>query len=540
MILIFVLILIIASTEQITFEVLNNTNVIGDIYYNGQRKEFKCNGGSNIYGQIGNDSYAIQQFQMPQHTMLRLEVILYGVDLNNQIDLYVDHDLAWSSKTSPMVLTQCGLSDMKMIQLKLDLLHSGSSGIVIFIANTQEIWGFSDLKLSVQQCPKGCVTCENEDTQEQCSLWEFGLNNWIQLQSVSFEGWQIFNGKDKTSICGNIALVGGYNNFGMNTILYNMIEMKPHYKVRIQVLWANIDSWDNEQGQMMVDGIIVWRKNYTFTNGYGSKICGNSNQKYKTDFQRIDTIIDHTGNNMLINFTSTLDQGSDDESFGLRDLFIYYLPCADRCNECHGPTISDCIKCSDNLFYDSGQCLNISNFEILSQNFNTTKFDDLNGWEVYQNKNSPVITTCMGTSLIGGFGVIGSGGYITKTFKIPPHTRLRLQVLVYKIDSWDNEKLIIEVDDAQIWTHVWSVDTDSNYCGQFWTDSKVYIDLIFEHTNEEARIKFSSTLNQDSIDESWGFREFTLMYESSVQVIELMTTTIIPVVYVLLIILIYM
>ena len=35
---------------------------------------------------------------------------------------------------------------------------------------------------------------------------------------------------------------------------------------------------------MMVDGIIVWRKNYTFTNGYGSKICGNSNQKYKTDF----------------------------------------------------------------------------------------------------------------------------------------------------------------------------------------------------------------------------------------------------------------
>lgn len=43
---------------------------------------------------------------------------------------------------------------------------------------------------------------------------------------------------------------------------------------------------------------------------------------------------------------------------------------------------------------------------------------------------------------------MGSGGYITKTFKIPPHTRLRLQVLVYKVDSWDNEKFIIEVDDA--------------------------------------------------------------------------------------------
>lgn len=57
----------------------------------------------------------------------------------------------------------------------------------------------------------------------------------------------------------------------------------------------------------MVDGILIWKRNYTNSDGYQSKICGNSNQNYKTVFERVDVIIDHTGDNMLVNFTSTLD-----------------------------------------------------------------------------------------------------------------------------------------------------------------------------------------------------------------------------------------
>ncbi|CAD8200579.1 unnamed protein product [Paramecium octaurelia] len=541
MILIFVQILASASAEYMPFEALNISNAFSDIFYDGQRKELLCNGGSKINAYIGSNSFATQQFQMPQHTMLRLEVVVYGMGEDNQIGVFVDWNLVWTQQTSPMISTKCSLSDFKMIQLKVDLVHTGGAGIVIFVGNTQEIWGFSDLKLSVQGCPNGCVTCEAEDLSEQCSIWEFGLSNWNNLSGISSEGWSIFNGKDQTSVCGNVALIGGYSNFGTQSVLNKTIAMKPHYRIRVQALWAKIDSWDNEQGQLMVDGKVVWQQNYTNSDGYKSKICGNTNEKnYKTVFQRIDVIVDHTGNNMVVSFTSTLDQASEDESFGVRDLNIFYLPCADGCEECQGPSISDCIKCSDNLFYDFGQCQNISNFEMLEQAFTELQFDDLKGWELHERQDPIYFTSCMGASLVGGFRVMGTGGYITKTFQIPPHKNLRLQVVIYKIDSWDNEKFTIEVDDAQIWTHNWFVETNFNYCGQFWPDSKIYVDLIFEHTNEEANIKFSSTLNQEAFDESWGFREFTLMYEPSISILEIYSATIIPVIYPLLVIIIYL
>lgn len=41
------------------------------------------------------------------------------------------------------------------------------------------------------------------------------------------------------------------------------------------------------------------------------------------------------------------------------------------------------------------------------------------------------------------------------------------------------------------------------------------VDFTIEHSRDQATIAISSTLNQDAMDESWGFREFYLSIEST-------------------------
>lgn len=42
------------------------------------------------------------------------------------------------------------------------------------------------------------------------------------------------------------ALFGGYDKTGAKTVISKVIKVKPHYKLKLKVLWAKIDSWDNE------------------------------------------------------------------------------------------------------------------------------------------------------------------------------------------------------------------------------------------------------------------------------------------------------
>lgn len=58
-------------------------------------------------------------------------------------------------------------------------------------------------------------------------------------------------------------------------------------------------------------------------------------------FVRTEVDVDHTGDSSKIEFTSTLDEVVN-ESFGLRDFYIYYAACSDNCAECTGPKESDC------------------------------------------------------------------------------------------------------------------------------------------------------------------------------------------------------
>ncbi|CAD8123671.1 unnamed protein product [Paramecium sonneborni] len=117
--------------------------------------------------------------------------------------------------------------------------------------------------------------------------------------------------------------------------------------------------------------------------------------------------------------------------------------------------------------------------------------------------------------MVGGFDIMGTKASATKTFDVPPHKRLRLQSTIYKIDSWDGEFMIIKVDGTDVWKTSWNLQTGgANFCGQgIWFDGIVGVDEIFNHQAPKAEVVFTSTLDQDAADESWGFRDFKLWYE---------------------------
>jgi hypothetical protein len=57
--------------------------------------------------------------------------------------------------------------------------------------------------------------------------------------------------------------------------------------------------------------------------------------------QSVETEVQHTGP-ALVRITSNLNEAADNESWGVRDFFIYVAKCADNCAACSGPQASDC------------------------------------------------------------------------------------------------------------------------------------------------------------------------------------------------------
>lgn len=45
--------------------------------------------------------------------------------------------------------------------------------------------------------------------------------------------------------------------------------------------------------------------------------------------------------------TTTLDETPDNESWGVRDFYIYYGACPAGCSGCTGPSKADCTGCLD-------------------------------------------------------------------------------------------------------------------------------------------------------------------------------------------------
>ena len=122
-------------------------------------------------------------------------------------------------------------------------------------------------------------------------------------------------------------------------------------------------------------------------------------------------------------------------------------------------------------------------------------------------------SSCDGNDIIGGYGCYGSGASTSKTFTITKtHYQVSVSFEAYWIDSWDSENLLLWVDGTLRFAES-KPGTMGQLCGVNvnWLDYYATRSTgAFSHTSSSITLKFNSTLDQGSTDESWGFRNIKI------------------------------
>ena len=122
--------------------------------------------------------------------------------------------------------------------------------------------------------------------------------------------------------------------------------------------------------------------------------------------------------------------------------------------------------------------------------------------------------------LLGGYDVLGRGAWTRKTYDLHDqlHSSVDISLTFVKIDSWDDERGIVLVDDREIWSRAFSVGDGSQHCGQVngWDERDVRVGPVtVVHSADTLTLRVTSTLNQDAADESFAISDVLLDVHSS-------------------------
>jgi hypothetical protein len=149
---------------------------------------------------------------------------------------------------------------------------------------------------------------------------------WTRVFMDSFDagaqaGWSMTT----TTVCGDYGtILGGYGVMAggevSNTI--SALGVK-HTTVRSDFQYIKIDSWDGESAYVYLDGVMGWATNYYYYQG--AEMCGRyrGGDYDNEDRAEVSFTVDLTGDQHAFVAGSTLDQTSDDESFGIDNVALW-------------------------------------------------------------------------------------------------------------------------------------------------------------------------------------------------------------------------
>jgi hypothetical protein len=162
--------------------------------------------------------------------------------------------------------------------------------------------------------------CDNDGDGYCDSNMTTVANNTLTAINDDFEagasGWSATT----TSTCGPIGkILGGVNVFGAGAKTAKTVNLSSHSLITIEFDFIKIDSWDGESGQLWLDGKLVWSKAYTVS--MGTQACGSAGGWNELK-DRITLTVPHTAATAKIEFTTTLDQTPDDESWGVDNVLV--------------------------------------------------------------------------------------------------------------------------------------------------------------------------------------------------------------------------
>jgi len=132
-----------------------------------------------------------------------------------------------------------------------------------------------------------------------------------------------------SSKCGDDYLLGGYNVLGGTKGQYferTFTGLPPHNQLNLSYIIYPLDSWDsndNDHYEIYVDGYyqIGW---VLAAGSYGQSTCGSDTWKDFPPVLAISTFV-HNTSSLTLRFIHMLDQKSNDESFGIREVKMKFV-----------------------------------------------------------------------------------------------------------------------------------------------------------------------------------------------------------------------
>ena len=341
--------------------------------------------------------------------------------------------------------------------------------------------------------------------------------------SGSLDGWSSSVGVDvlATMTCGGLGeILGGYNILGAGAWLEKAFDLSesPHLTATVSLTFVKIDSWDGERAMVLVDGNEVWADSFGWEDT-GTQHCGRQEDNWhEVDHEVGPLLVSHFADTLTLRVTTTLDQQAGDESFGIANVAVSTGP---QCG--HGTCIESgsdgaaTPSCSCQFGWSGDGCsvavLGECQGASPSAGFVQDRFDggDIRGWSssIAQNLG----TTHCGAlgELLGGFGLLGSGDWLEKTYAdLPTHSSVSLQLVFVKVDSWDGERGIVLVDGREIWSRAFVVREGSQHCGGElgWHERDYQVGpLSIDHVARSLTLRVTTTLNQGAQDESFGISD---------------------------------
>jgi len=123
------------------------------------------------------------------------------------------------------------------------------------------------------------------------------------------------------------------------------------------------------------------------------------------------------------------------------------------------------------------------------------------------------------TGLLGGVGQFGANAEAHKSFPLlgVPHSEARVVAGVIVIDSWDDERIFVELDGEEVASRVCNYlqpgtcNQDLHHCGHdFWKEGQFDLAGARAHVGDSVVVRLGSTLNEDANNESWALDTVTV------------------------------
>ena len=320
-----------------------------------------------------------------------------------------------------------------------------------------------------------CASSVSTETLSSTAITWFSCFSPIQDTN-----WTYSKGFSTITCAGN-TYVGPYGKDAK--ITSPTFSVGPHHGIIVSFQLGLMDSWDSETFKVTADDVQVYARTHNHKDSTNPNTCLKS--KYSDTYERVTFGFNHFASTLTLVFSSNLNDGTDDESWGICNLVITATPYP---VDSAGNSLTKTATSNTTTFFACSSPPNEA------------------GW-TYTAGYSKI--TCGGNTYLGPYAK--GAKLISPGILLGTHQGINVAFKMAWIDSWDSETFTIIANGVEVYSKTYSgASSPSNTCHKKWADAYETITFGFNHTESYVVFVFSSTLNDNTDDESWGICNFAV------------------------------